>query len=204
MSQQQRAQLLQKEGRLSLAAISFQNNPAQSKRALAKSFNVPESTLRTRLHGTRARHEIRAPDRKLLLSEEQALVQWILDLDRRGFPPQIIDVRRMADTLLAARGQNPPPQPIGKNWVSRFINTQPELQTKWNRRFHSQRAKCEDPVTIDAWFRRVNETRQLYGILNEDTYNFDETGFMIGVAATSKVVTSLDTIGRAVVIQPGN
>lgn len=44
----------------------------------------------------------------------------------------------------------------------------------------------------------------MYGILDEDTYNFDETGFMMGVAATSKVVTSSDTIGQAVVIQPGN
>ena len=55
----------------------------------------------------------------------------------------------MADTLLTARGQNPPPQPVGKNWVSRFINAQPELQTKWNRKFYSQRAKCEDPKIIE-------------------------------------------------------
>jgi hypothetical protein len=35
-------------------------------------------------------------------------------------------------------------------------------------------------------------------------YNFDETGFMMGVGGTSKVVTSSDTIGRAVDIQPSN
>ena len=131
-------------------------------------------------------------------------MHWILALDQRGFPPQIIDVRRMADTLLAARGQDPPPQPVGKNWVSRFINTQPELQTKWNRKFHWQRAKCEDPDIIRAWFQLVDKTRQAYGVLEEDSYNFDETGFAMGVAATSKVVTSSDTIGRAVTIQPGN
>jgi hypothetical protein len=62
--------------------------------------------------------------------EEQSLVQWILDLDQRGFPPQIIDVRRMADVLLAARGQDPPPPPLGQNWVSRFVKRQSELQTK--------------------------------------------------------------------------
>ena len=106
----------------------------------------------------------------------------------------------MADALLAARGQNPPPPPIGKNWVSRFINSQSELQTKWNRKFHSQRARCEDPVAIAAWFKLVEQTRQAYGIQDVDIYNFDETGFMIGIAATSKVVTSLDTIGRATVV----
>ena len=50
----------------------------------------------------------------------------------------------------------------------------------------------------------MEETRQAYGILDEDTYNFDETGCMMGVAATSKVVTSSDTIGRAITVQPGN
>jgi hypothetical protein len=65
----------------------------------------------------------------------------------------------MADALLAARGQNPPPQLVGKNWVSRFINAQPELQIKWNRKFHSQRAKCEDPKIIGPWFKLVEETR---------------------------------------------
>jgi hypothetical protein len=101
----------------------------------------------------------------------------------------------MANILLAARGQDPPPQPIGKCWVLRFINNQPELQTKWNRKFHSQRAQCEDSVKIGAWFKVVEETRQAYEILDKDSYNFNKTGFMIGVAATSKVVTSSDTIG---------
>jgi hypothetical protein len=110
----------------------------------------------------------------------------------------------MADNLLAGRGQEPPPQPIGKNWVLRFIKAQPELQTKWNRKFHSQRARSEDPVAIRAWFELVEETRQSYGILDADIYNFDETGFMMGIAATSKVVTSSDAVGRAVTIQPGD
>jgi hypothetical protein len=35
-------------------------------------------------------------------------------------------------------------------------------------------------------------------------YNFDETGFIIGVAATSKVVTNSDCVSRATVVQLGN
>ena len=167
-------------------------------------YDISRTTLQRRLEKVPTLKEFNSQKRKLKLSEEQTLVQWILNLDQRGFPPQIIGVRRMADTLLAARGSNPPPQPVGKNWVSRFIENQPELKTKWNRKFHSQRAKCEDPDTINAWFKRVQETRQLYGILDDDSYNFDETGFMMGVIATSRVVISSDTIGRAIVVQPGN
>jgi hypothetical protein len=35
-------------------------------------------------------------------------------------------------------------------------------------------------------------------------FNFDKTGFMIGVASTLKVITSSDTVSRATVVQPGN
>jgi hypothetical protein len=73
-----------------------------------------------------------------------------------------------------------------------------------NRKFHSQRARCEDSVAIAAWFKLVEETRLAYGILDDNVYNFNETGFMMGVAATSKVVTSIKTVGRAVTVQPGN
>ena len=204
MRPQQRPQQSSREGRISLAIASYYNNPLQSLRALATSYDIPRSTLQTRLRGTQPRSETTSVNRKLLAVEEQSLIQWILDLDRRGFPPQVIDVRRMADALLAGRGQDPPPPPVGKKWVSRFVNSQSELQTKWNRKFHSQRARCEDPVAISAWFKLVEETRQAYGILDTDTYNFDETGFMMGVAATSKVVTSSDIVGRAVTVQPGN
>ncbi|KNG46897.1 plasma membrane calcium-transporting atpase 2 [Stemphylium lycopersici] len=176
----------------------------QSIRALARAYDAPESTIRTRLQAVHQRSEIASVNRKLSSTEEQSLVQWILELDRRGFPHQVIDVRRMADALLAARGQDPPPPPTGKNWVSRFVNSQSELQTKWNRKFHSQPARCEDPVAIAAWFKLVEETRQAHGILDADIYNFDETDFMMGVAATSKMVTSSDTVGRATVVQPGN
>jgi hypothetical protein len=115
MPPRQRPLNVSNEGRISLAVTSFNNRPRQSVRALAAAFDIPKSTLQTRLRGTQARTEIRSVNRKLSPVEEQSLVQWILDLDRRGFPPQIIDVRRIADALLAARGQNPPPLPISKN-----------------------------------------------------------------------------------------
>jgi hypothetical protein len=204
MTPRRRPHSPQKEGRLALATQAYQNQRVKSKSRTALLYSVARETLRDRLSGTRPKAVAHIHQRKLQPVEEQSLVHWILDLDRRGFPPPIINVRRMADVLLAARGQDPPPPPVGKNWVTRFVNNQPELQTKWNRKFHSQRARCEDPIKISAWFKLVEDTRQTWGILHEDTYNFDETGFMMGVAATSKVVTSADTIGRATVIQPGN
>ena len=92
------------EGRISLAIASYRSNPSLSLRRLAISFNVPRSTLQTRLQGIQPKRETRSPNRKQHPTEEQGLVEWIIDLDRRGFLPYIIDIRRMADYLLAARG----------------------------------------------------------------------------------------------------
>jgi hypothetical protein len=204
MTPHQRIQDSQTEARQLLATYALKSKQIQSQRKAAELYTIPRTTLRRRLRGIQPKHATTPVNLKLSPVEEQSLVQWILDLDRRGFPPNIIDVRRMADVLLAGRGQNPPPPPLGQKWVSRFVKRQPELQTKWNRKFHSQRARCEDPVRIRAWFKLVEDTRVAYGIADQDTFNFDETGFMMGVASTSKVVTSSDTIGRATVVQPGN
>ena len=43
-----------------------------------------------------------------------------------------------------------------------------------------------------------------YGILLKDTYNFDETGFQMGVILTSKVVTRSERRGRVKTKQLGN
>jgi len=36
-----------------------------------------------------------------------------------------------------------------------------------------------------------------YGILDDDIYNFDETGFMMGIIIATMVVTTLDGRSRA-------
>jgi Tc5 transposase DNA-binding domain len=135
-------QLSQNKGRLLLAKQAFQSNQILTKKRAAKSFDVARTTLRDRINGSLPQDEANAKKRKLLPTEEIVLVNWILDLDQRGFPPQLIDVRGMANTLLTERGQNPPPKPVGKCWVNRFITNQPKLKTQWNRKFHAQRANA--------------------------------------------------------------
>jgi hypothetical protein len=93
---------------------------------------------------------------------------------------------------------------VGKNWATKFIARHETLRSKYNRKYDYQRAKCEDPELIRAWFQRVQRTKAEYGILDDDTYNFDETGFQMGVITTAKVVTGTDMAGRPRTTQPGN
>jgi hypothetical protein len=42
---------------------------------------------------------------------------------------------------------------------------------------------------IRDWFWLVENTKAKYSILDEDTYNFNKSGFIIGVISTGAVVT---------------
>ncbi|KAJ5737298.1 uncharacterized protein N7483_002423 [Penicillium malachiteum] len=89
----------------------------------------------------------------------------------------------MANILLAARGSHPPPT-VGKNWPSTFINRHPK--------------------SIQAWFTTVQQVIDKNGIQPEDIYNFDETGFAMGLISAQKVVTRQECYGRRSILQPGN
>jgi hypothetical protein len=50
----------------------------------------------------------------------------------------------------------------------------------------------------------IQETKQKWGIVDSDIYNFDETGFMMGKISAQMVITGSEAAGRKKVIQPGN
>lgn len=80
----------------------------------------------------------------------------------------------------------------------------PELSNRFSRRYNYERAKCEDPKIIGEWFTLVQKTILQYGIDPNDIYNFDETGFAMGLTATAKVTTRAEYYGRRSPLQPGN
>ena len=112
----------------------------------------------------------------------------------------------MANLLLQKRSNSSQGNPltVGKLWVHNFVRRYQVLISRYNRKYDYQRAKCEDPAIIREWFRLVRNTIAKYGILDEDIYNFDKTGFQIGVITTAKVVTGAERSNRPVSIQPGN
>lgn len=122
-------------------------------------------------------------------------------MSARFFPPRLGGVEDMANRLLSARDA---PR-VGKNWASNFVRRRPELRTRYSRKNDYRRARCEDQKVIDELFGLVQETRTKYGIVDDDIYNFDETGFMIGGShLLAMVVTSSDRHSRASLAQPGN
>ncbi|KKA22460.1 Transposase [Rasamsonia emersonii CBS 393.64] len=195
--------LVEQEGRIQLAISALKNNEIPSVRRAAEVFNVPKSTLHDRLTGHHFRIEQRANGHRLSQTQEDALIQWILSRDSRGVPPRPSHVQEMANIIL--RTDNPTGYtPIGKNWVSALIKRRDEIRSQFARKYNYERAKCEDPKVIQQWFEQLQKVRLQYGILDEDIFNFDETGFAMGVIATTKVVSRSNMPGKPHLIQPGN
>ena len=191
-----------KDIRIQMALDALKNGHIKSQRAAASAYDISETTLRRRIRGAVSRPQKTANCQKLSATEESTLSAWILDMDKCGLPLQLSIVRHLAQLLVFACL---PSTTIGENWVNRYVKRHPELRSKYTRKYDYQRAKCEDSGLIKSWFMRVQETIQNYGILMEDIYNMDETGFQMGVTSTAKVVCGLETKqSHAKALQPGN
>jgi hypothetical protein len=188
------------EGRILLALQAIKPHGNLSIRRAAEMYNVPRTTLQDRRHGRLSRRDIIPRSRKLKETEEEAIVEYVLELDERGRPARIADVEDMANLLLAERNGGR----VGTRWARNLIARQPLLRIRLNRPYDYQRALCEDPDAIRAWFRLVENMRTKYGITDTDFYNFDETGFAMGVISASAVVTRAERCARAKTVQPGN
>lgn len=200
MPQQQHQIGPSKEAQIQLALQALKQDANLSLRRAAAIYNVPLTTLHDRRAKRAPRADCMPNSRKLDKIEEEVIVKHILELVSRGFPPRLLAVADMANSLRSARNMDQ----VGSNWPSTFVKRQPELQVRFNRKYDYKRALCEDPGIIRAWFQLVERIKAKYGIQDEDTYNFDKTSFMMGVISTGAVVTASERRGRPKTVQPGN
>ncbi|EEA18843.1 hypothetical protein PMAA_011250 [Talaromyces marneffei ATCC 18224] len=154
------------EGRISLSIDAVKNKKTKTIRQTARLFDVSEATLRNRLKGGITSKEAGIDRRKLTPTEEIALRNWTLSLERRGLPPRREMAREMVNVLLAERDKTKPPKKVGINWIDSFLSRNPDLKCKFARRLSRKRALCEDPVFINGFFERLLCLKQTYGIVD--------------------------------------
>jgi hypothetical protein len=144
MPQPPHSQLTQREGRMSLAMLAIDQNQFKSVRGTAKTYDVVRTTLRRRHTGIPSKRDCISKSKKLTELEEEVIIQHSLDLDSRGFSPQLNLIRDMANRLLAIHAG----RQVDIQWPSNFINRSSELKTRFNRKYDYQRALNEDPKII--------------------------------------------------------
>jgi hypothetical protein len=128
MPQPTQAQSSNQEGRILLAISAIKQGQFHSVRVATASYDIPRTTLRRRIKGMTSQRDSTPNSQNLTPYEQSALVQYILDLDSCGFPPQPQAVQEMADLLLSERGESP----VRKNWTTNFIKRHTEIKAKFS------------------------------------------------------------------------
>ena len=186
MSQPSNLELLSKQERIKLALQAIRGPQNLSMQRASITYRVPRTTLRRKHNQKTLLRDTHPKSSNLKKTEEGALIHYIKKLDAQGFAPTLRCVEDMANQLRAARGA----KPVSPRWASNFVKRKPELKSRLTRQRDRQRVFCSDPGVIGPWFDLVRNVKAKYSIQDEDTYNFDETGFTMGVGNRVKVVTA--------------
>ena len=91
------------EARILLIIQTIRTNQEMSIRCIVKTYDVSQIILRNRMKDCVFKAEERNVRHNLIPTEEETFVRYILDLDSRGFPSRINDVRDMVDLLRKVR-----------------------------------------------------------------------------------------------------
>ena len=74
----------------------------------------------------------------------------------------------------------------------------------FNQAKDRQRIQQEDPEVIGAWFKLIKETKDKYGVLDNNIHNFNKTGFQMGIIGSIKVITGFKRHTQPELIQLGD
>jgi hypothetical protein len=179
------------ELRVKEALEYLQVHPSAKPTAVARQFSISRARLLRRLDGIPPRAGTPATNTRLSKPEESALCRYIDRLDRINLPTRKVFIRDTANLILrgrSSRAEQANPLTVGKNWVNRFIK-----RYKYNvissHVLDANRHAAENPHVINAWFVKFKAIVSEHGIVTDDIWNMDETGFQIGVGKDQMVVT---------------
>ena len=141
------------EESIRLAKQDFISGIEPSIRSAARTYNIPYTTLRDRLHGLQTRAETHQELQLLTVPGEKAIVRFCQTLDDWGRPVTIKILKQFAQLQSLLPGQ----QRVGKHWAGRFLKRNPALAAKFSHRLDRQRANASDPIILRDYFYKVSD-----------------------------------------------
>ncbi|KAH8915073.1 hypothetical protein BT69DRAFT_1230829 [Atractiella rhizophila] len=139
-------------------------------------------------------------------AEETAIVDLCDRSLKLFFPVSKHYIINFAKSLFSASHPNPESVRFSGNaWYRRFLARHPELANRVARSISRQSVNVS-ARDIEEWAEELKKVCKEYEIEQADQFwNFDEKGFMLGVAQKTRVVVRRGEAGRdATFIQDGN
>ena len=126
-----------------------------------------------------------------LKAKEKALCRLIDRLNPFNLAVRPYYVIEAANYMLSTRcskEEREDPPTVGYNWTIRFLKRY-NYKTFLQRLVNRDRKDAEDLVVITEYFEKLHELIATYGIIPEDIWNMDETGFRIGIGKNALVIS---------------
>jgi hypothetical protein len=159
-------------------------------RGRAEHQKVARSTLHDRAHGQRSKEEKDQSQQYLTPCEEKAVVNFLLRMAEVGQRVRIKYIPSLAFSVARQRSTNILPKPPGRNWPRAFEKRHPELRARRSRALDWDRYNIYDKVV--HWFDVIGKVLQT--VVPENVYNMDETGIMLSMLGSIKVLVSKDDL----------
>lgn len=154
-----------------------------SKKATALKYGIPRATLHFRLSEKFKKTE-KGPCPILTKKEEESLVNWLLESQKKGFPRRKEDIQASVKTFLDAVERKTPftNNVPGKNWYKAFLRRHPLLVHRTSESVTSASANVAE-ADIKKWFGQIEsylKEKGYFSILEDPTriFNGDETCFL--------------------------
>jgi hypothetical protein len=175
-----------------LAEASLPGEP-RTYDARSKRSGVPLTTLYYRKHGRRSKEEKAQGQQYLTPSEEIALEKYLKLMADLGNPVRIKCLSSLAFNIARRRSTiHIATKPPGKNWAQGFQKRHPALKSRRVRAIDWKRHEKNIYDKIIYWFEVIGVVLQDPVILPENVYNMDETGVMLCMLGSVKVLLSKD------------
>jgi hypothetical protein len=163
--------------------------------ARSEHSNVPISTLVHRSNGRRSREDLAQSQQYLTREEEKALVKFLLLMSSLGQPVRIKFMRSLALSIVRQRSpEGRLIKPPGKNWPRAFEKRHPELQARKVKSIDWKRHENNIYDKIVEWFDVIGQVLEDPAVLPENVYNMDETGVMLSMLGSVKVLVGKDDL----------
>ena len=175
-----------------LAAASLSGEP-RTYDAISKRSGVPRATLHHRDRGRRSKEEKAQGQQYLKPSEEKALKKYLELMSNLGNSVRIKYLPSLAFSIARQRSTNKATKPPGRNWAQGFQKRHHlALKSRWVRPMAWERHENNIYDKITDWFEVIGKVLQDPAVLSENVYNMDETGVMLCMLGSIKVLTRRD------------
>lgn len=183
------AEYRETEKRVLAAVDAYQRGAFDSLKESARHFNVSYNRVKYRNAGGKSR-STRTPTNRLLTEEEEAgLVTWMKEREDLGCRVGLAEISRESIRVRTRRVNQPflsRPLLPSQHWSTRFCERN-GVETVVEKPKEAARQIAEDPVVIKKWFAEVEGIVSDLGLYDNDIWNFDEMGCMIGQGKRRKV-----------------